>query len=100
MDFSSTRSCSGILSISTQPGKFFTATGEKPMSSRKASVAFCLPPLAGSAAEPEQVKKARGHRAAPAERRRSEEHTSDLESRGHLVCRLLLARTQQGHLLV
>ena len=44
----------------TQPGKFFTATGEKPSISTKESAAFCLPPLAGSAAEPEQVKKAIG----------------------------------------
>src|SRR5437660_7550278 len=31
---------------------------------------------------------ARAHRAAP----RSEEHTSELQSRGHLVCRLLLEK--------
>src|SRR5690625_6939318 len=32
-------------------------------------------------------------------RRRSEEHTSELQSRGHLVCRLLLEKkkTKQGH---
>src|SRR5690625_5987198 len=29
------------------------------------------------------------------ETRRSEEHTSELESRGHLVCRLLLENTKQ-----
>src|SRR5690625_6098474 len=44
-------------------------------------------------------------RSPPTEARRSEEHTSELQSRGHLVCRLLLekkktrthniARTQQ-----
>src|SRR5437870_8103508 len=28
----------------------------------------------------------------PAETRRSEEHTSELQSRGHLVCRLLLEK--------
>src|SRR5690625_6330819 len=31
--------------------------------------------------------------AAPAYTRRSEEHTSELQSRGHLVCRLLLDKT-------
>src|SRR5690625_6938417 len=28
---------------------------------------------------------------------RSEEHTSELQSRGHLVCRLLLEKKNQGH---
>src|SRR5690625_6980010 len=31
---------------------------------------------------------------------RSEEHTSELQSRGHLVCRLLLERTRHGRHLV
>src|SRR5690625_5420033 len=35
------------------------------------------------------VRRARGHRAPAA---RSEEHTSELQSRGHLVCRLLLEK--------
>src|SRR5690625_7121487 len=30
----------------------------------------------------------------PFSRRRSEEHTSELQSRGHLVCRLLLAKKE------
>src|SRR5690625_2980694 len=30
--------------------------------------------------------------APPSERTRSEEHTSELQSRGHLVCRLLLEK--------
>src|SRR5437870_7685737 len=30
--------------------------------------------------------------AIPSRRRRSEEHTSELQSRGHLVCRLLLEK--------
>src|SRR5437870_3144301 len=33
-----------------------------------------------------------GARRGPAPRRRSEEHTSELQSRGHLVCRLLLEK--------
>src|SRR5207253_4867898 len=32
--------------------------------------------------------------AAISDRRRSEEHTSELQSRGHLVCRLLLEKTK------
>src|SRR5690625_6300671 len=30
---------------------------------------------------------------------RSEEHTSELQSRGHLVCRLLLEKKKNGHAL-
>src|SRR5439155_24315722 len=30
---------------------------------------------------------------------RSEEHTSELQSRGHLVCRLLLEKKKDGHAL-
>src|SRR5436305_6471350 len=33
--------------------------------------------------------------APPAERRRSEEHTSELQSRPHLVCRLLLEKKKR-----
>src|SRR6266702_8916259 len=37
-----------------------------------------------------------GHRpAAPHGHRRSEEHTSELQSRGHLVCRLLLEKKKK-----
>src|SRR5690625_7123565 len=32
----------------------------------------------------------------PGEARRSEEHTSELQSRGHLVCRLLLEKKNKG----
>src|SRR5437660_11851687 len=31
-------------------------------------------------------------------RRRSEEHTSELQSRGHLVCRLLLEKKKKKHI--
>src|SRR3712207_7716532 len=34
----------------------------------------------------------------PIERRRSEEHTSELQSRQYLVCRLLLEKKKQTHL--
>src|SRR5437660_8606032 len=39
--------------------------------------------------------------SAPEIQRRSEEHTSELQSRGHLVCRLLLEKKNPpfGHLL-
>src|SRR3989442_2400151 len=35
-------------------------------------------------------------RGAPALRRRSEEHTSELQSRPHLVCRLLLEKKKKN----
>src|SRR5690625_6211609 len=35
------------------------------------------------------------HQNLPSHRRRSEEHTSELQSRGHLVCRLLLEKKKQ-----
>src|SRR5690625_6857187 len=35
---------------------------------------------------------------SPSQLHRSEEHTSELQSRGHLVCRLLLETTNQTHM--
>src|SRR2546422_1553657 len=40
-------------------------------------------------------RRRRGGRAARARRRRSEEHTSELQSRLHLVCRLLLEKKKK-----
>src|SRR5437870_8213824 len=37
-----------------------------------------------------------GDRRDEARRNRSEEHTSELQSRGHLVCRLLLEKKQKS----
>src|SRR5439155_4230737 len=39
----------------------------------------------------------RGTRREEQPRRRSEEHTSELQSRGHLVCRLLLEKKMRQH---
>src|SRR6266508_3028087 len=39
----------------------------------------------------------RAHPPAWPRRRRSEEHTSELQSRGHLVCRLLLEKKNKNH---
>src|SRR6266702_5482625 len=36
-----------------------------------------------------------GGRSRPGRRARSEEHTSELQSRGHLVCRLLLEKKKK-----
>src|SRR5437660_4381984 len=38
-----------------------------------------------------------GTAAGRAQNRRSEEHTSELQSRGHLVCRLLLEKKKEKH---
>src|SRR5437870_7998472 len=37
------------------------------------------------------------HRPPAGQSRRSEEHTSELQSRGHLVCRLLLEKKKKSH---
>src|SRR5207253_10955943 len=38
--------------------------------------------------------RVRGHSALAHDHQRSEEHTSELQSRGHLVCRLLLEKNK------
>src|SRR5215208_8247839 len=38
-----------------------------------------------------------GGRSSRSSHRRSEEHTSELQSRGHLVCRLLLEKKKPNH---
>src|SRR5690625_5390914 len=42
-------------------------------------------------------KQTRHPAARPAKAARSEEHTSELQSRGHLVCRLLLEKKKERH---
>src|SRR3712207_7166279 len=49
------------------------------------------PPVAGAPARRGRLPH-RGHRAARAAATRSEEHTSELQSRQYLVCRLLLEK--------
>src|SRR3712207_7033929 len=47
------------------------------------------------------VEGSRGSRYARSAQRRSEEHTSELQSRQYLVCRLLLEKkTKHSHLLI
>src|SRR3712207_7522557 len=43
-----------------------------------------------------QIPSSRCGRSQPRHRRRSEEHTSELQSRQYLVCRLLLEKKKQG----
>src|SRR3712207_7391615 len=71
---------------------------------RTAPVARVVPPgrageLAGRRHQP--ADDAPGHRVQPADRalveqRRSEEHTSELQSRQYLVCRLLLEKKNRS----
>src|SRR2546422_7852334 len=58
---------------------------------RRARSPGCAPPRRGEAADPPRA------RGAARERRdaRSEEHTSELQSRLHLVCRLLLEKKKK-----
>src|SRR5439155_19262975 len=42
-------------------------------------------------------RKPNAARSGPRSIRRSEEHTSELQSRGHLVCRLLLEKKKKKH---
>src|SRR3712207_8335915 len=46
-------------------------------------------------AEPRRVRRAEPERLAHPLRRRSEEHTSELQSRQYLVCRLLLEKKKR-----
>src|SRR5437870_11538934 len=75
---------------------FFTATA--PSKINTLSLHDALPiyqaPPAG-AALPAQRRAARGTRTRSRRPARSEEHTSELQSRGHLVCRLLLEKNKQ-----
>src|SRR5690625_2715726 len=45
----------------------------------------------------EQIDLLLLHQPLPSDLERSEEHTSELQSRGHLVCRLLLEKKQASH---
>src|SRR3712207_6849443 len=52
-------------------------------------------PRPASATPPVPRSSPRRHRSSPAPRRRSEEHTSELQSRQYLVCRLLLEKKKK-----
>src|SRR5690625_6525481 len=65
----------------------------RPGRARVHSIAEPAITTAVSAAVTRNAPVARGRRSA----RRSEEHTSELQSRGHLVCRLLLEKKKNKH---
>src|SRR5437870_7232641 len=51
-----------------------------------------------AAAQGHGARRSRGKGRRPSRRLRSEEHTSELQSRGHLVCRLLLEKKKNRQL--
>src|SRR3712207_8053911 len=53
----------------------------------------CVSPIATSTASPGRAASTSG---SPASTSRSEEHTSELQSRQYLVCRLLLEKKKQN----
>src|SRR3989442_8463904 len=57
-------------------------------------------PLSYAALTPDVVLDACDCAGFRADGRRSEEHTSELQSRPHLVCRLLLEKKKQLHCIV
>src|SRR5947208_13567126 len=66
---------------------------------RRSSDLYCLrwPPASSAIARRRRSRSGRGRcRSSPqAHRRRSEEHTSELQSPDHLVCRLLLEKKKK-----
>src|SRR5690625_6428984 len=57
-------------------------------------------PIFGSCGDSaDRLEGACGPRAAASDDARSEEHTSELQSRGHLVCRLLLEKKKKSTLI-
>src|SRR5690625_6742202 len=66
-----------------------------PVGARGSAGARCRQPRSGGGVRPRDVHPEQGHPVPAGHRRRSrrsEEHTSELQSRGHLVCRLLLEK--------
>src|SRR2546422_6083513 len=56
-------------------------------------------PLRKHGRPPDEEPRGRVRWIAPRRRSRSEEHTSELQSRLHLVCRLLLEKKKKQHIL-
>src|SRR5258708_9797640 len=60
-------------------------------------VQTCALPISGRCRRPWTRPTGCGSRAAPVPRARSEEHTSELQSPDHLVCRLLLEKKKNDN---
>src|SRR5437660_2420582 len=81
---------------------FFFFTGAAPPEIYTLSLHDALPisleprvPRTRPAAEAARAGKGAASERSPHPSRRSEEHTSELQSRGHLVCRLLLEKKKK-----
>src|SRR5690625_5745181 len=57
----------------------------------------CASPTCPRSMTPSRSATCPRRSSPPSRSTRSEEHTSELQSRGHLVCRLLLAKKHQIH---
>src|SRR5690625_7092972 len=75
-----------LTALSLSPKRCCTVSRNTKRATKKASVA---PMLEANDANNKPCHKPN---SAPAAKVRSEEHTSELQSRGHLVCRLLLEK--------
>src|SRR5258708_15063700 len=69
----------------------FRSVARRPVAPRHAAVD---PRLAAGSAVPDDPEQPRSRRRGAA---RSEEHTSELQSPDHLVCRLLLEKKKKAH---
>src|SRR2546429_1884875 len=90
-----------MLPATSSPPFFFfndTATTEIYTLSLHDALPICIARAHGAAAR--ALRRPRNHRALRAgeQRARSEEHTSELQSRLHLVCRLLLEKKKKTEL--
>src|SRR5690625_1662507 len=99
------RLCPGSVGVSANNGS--ASSFKKPSSKRSSSsddwpvmgasstTGFGAATDAGSASSGSSASTAPRSPKAPSNWRRSEEHTSELQSRGHLVCRLLLEKKKE-----
>src|SRR2546422_6249643 len=75
----------------------FRSLAEDQQKRIRAEIAPDVPQRDSRGAPPLDPDIATGGALAEVERLRSEEHTSELQSRLHLVCRLLLEKKKQHH---
>src|SRR6266513_2884666 len=87
------RACCNCRSCSTSPFFFFLMTRRPPRSTLFPYTTLFRPPAA--APRPASAPRPARARASRPARWRSEEHTSELQSRFDIVCRLLLEKTKK-----
>src|SRR5699024_11685350 len=89
----STERSSGVVSTSNRPTAATVAMAQPNQYRSWRPVASAAEPVTMSSAVPVEAKVSRPRAAG--ETRRSEEHTSELQSRFDLVCRLLLEKKNE-----